>query len=38
MRLGAHWPTDVFAGAVVGVAWLGVSIVALRRAEALGGR
>lgn len=38
MRLGAHWPTDVIAGAAVGTAWLMVSIAALRRAESLGGR
>jgi membrane-associated phospholipid phosphatase len=38
LRLGSHWPTDVAAGAVVGVAWLCVSILALRRAEAAGGR
>lgn len=38
LRLGAHWPSDVVAGAVIGTAWLTVSIIALRRAEALGGR
>jgi membrane-associated phospholipid phosphatase len=38
MRLGAHWPSDVAAGAALGVAWATVSIAALRRAEAAGGR
>ena len=38
MRLGAHWPSDIAAGALVGVFWLAVSIAALRRAEALGAR
>jgi membrane-associated phospholipid phosphatase len=38
LRLGAHWPSDVVAGALLGTAWLTVSIIALRRAEALGGR
>jgi len=38
MRLGAHWPTDLAAGAGLGIVWLGVVIVALRRAERAGGR
>jgi undecaprenyl-diphosphatase len=38
LRLGSHWPTDIAAGLVVGAVWLAVVIVALRRAEAEGGR
>jgi undecaprenyl-diphosphatase len=38
MRLGAHWPSDIAAGVLVGAFWLAASITALRRAEALGAR
>lgn len=38
LRLGVHWPSDIAAGVVVGGLWLAVVIVALRRAEAAGGR
>lgn len=31
--LGAHWPSDLAAGALLGCFWLGVLIVTLRRTE-----
>jgi undecaprenyl-diphosphatase len=34
LRLGAHWPSDIGAGALIGTAWLLTIITALRRAEA----
>ena len=33
LRLGAHWPTDMAAGAVIGLFWLGWNILALEWAQ-----
>lgn len=30
MRMGAHWPSDVIAGAIIGFAWAAVLILAMR--------
>jgi membrane-associated phospholipid phosphatase len=32
VRLGSHWPSDIIAGAVIGVAWVSVVILAYRNA------
>ncbi|WP_346292495.1 phosphatase PAP2 family protein [Sphaerothrix gracilis] len=33
LELGAHWPSDIVAGFVIGLLWLIVIVVALNRAE-----
>ncbi len=34
LRVGAHWPSDLAAGFVLGLAWLAVGVLALTRADA----
>lgn len=38
VRIGAHWPSDIVGGAIVGAAWLAALVLALRRAGATRGR
>ena len=33
VRLGTHWPSDVIAGGVLGLAWAAVMILALRQSD-----
>ena len=33
LRLGAHWPSDLAAGALLGASWLGFTVRALRTGE-----
>lgn len=33
LRMGTHWPSDIIAGTLIGVAWLATVAAALDRAE-----
>ena len=33
LRVGAHWPSDMIAGVIIGGAWLAVVLMALRKAD-----
>lgn len=38
LRVGAHWPSDVLAGALIGAVWVAALAVALRGAEVMAER
>jgi membrane-associated phospholipid phosphatase len=35
LRIGAHWPSDIVGGAVLGVVWLSALVLSLRHAHVL---